>query len=62
MEKKDQESGPKAENDQTEIPTGLRIKTREEIYIEKWDQTGSPEIPDMGGDLRNPPGLTSGTH
>ena len=21
------------------------------IYIEKWDQTGSPEIPDRGGDI-----------
>ena len=30
----------------TEIATGLGRRTREEIYIEKWDQTGSPEIPD----------------
>ena len=27
--------------------------------IEKWDQTGDPEIPDMGGDIRNS-GLLSG--
>ena len=26
----------------------LSRRTREEIYIEKWDQTDSPEIPDRG--------------
>ena len=28
--------------------TGLGRRTREEIIIDKWDQTGSPEIPDRG--------------
>ena len=27
---------------------GLGRRTREEIYIEKWDQTDRPEIPDIG--------------
>ena len=36
--------------------TGLGRRTRGHI-IEKWDQTGSPEIPDRGEDIRNP--LTS---
>ena len=36
-----------AEKDKTEITTGLGRRMREEIYIYiKWDQTGSPEIPD----------------
>ena len=39
----------------TEIATGLGRRTRGDI--EKWDQTGSPEIPDRGEDIRNP--LTS---
>ena len=30
--KKDQENGPKAETDKTEIATGLGKRTREEIY------------------------------
>ena len=30
-----------------------RQKNKRDIYIEKWDQTGSPEIPDVtGGDIR----------
>ena len=34
-----------------------QTEEQEEIYIEKWDQTGSPEIPDRGGDIINPPAL-----
>ena len=30
--------------------------------IEKWDQTDSPEIPDRGGDIRNPPASLRGIH
>ena len=46
--KTDQENEPKAVKDKTEIVTVLDRKTKEEIiiYIEKWDQTFSPEIPD----------------
>ena len=46
--KRCQENGPKAERDQTERATGLGRRIKEEIYIEKWDQTESPEIPDRG--------------
>ena len=39
----------KAEKGKTEKATGLGRKTKEEnLYIEKWDQTESPEIPDGG--------------
>ena len=52
--KTDQENGPKAERrDKTEIATGLGRRTRQEIYKKKYDQTGSPGIPDRGGDIRN---------
>ena len=50
---------PKAEKDKTEWATGLGRRTRG--YIENWDQTGSPEIPDMG-ETSTPPGLPSGGH
>ena len=46
-----QENGPKAEKIQTEKATGLGRRTGGDI--EKWDQIGSPEIPDRG-DIRNP--------
>ena len=48
---------PKAEKDKTEIVTGLGIRTREERYIEKWDQTGSPDIPGRGetSEIPQPP-------
>ena len=49
--KRGQETGPKAEKDNTERATGLGRRTREEIYIiyiENWDQTDSPDIPDKG--------------
>ena len=41
--------GPKQKKDKTEIATGLRRRTREDIIIEKWDQTDSSEIPDRRG-------------
>ena len=47
----------KAEKDKTERATsGLWQKNkREDIYIEKWDQTESTDIPDRGDqDIRNP--------
>ena len=49
-EKSSQENGPKAEKDKTERATGLgrTSRTKEEIYIEKWYQTESPDIPDRG--------------
>ena len=46
--KRGQENGPKAEKEKTERAKGLGRRTREEIIIEKWDQTDSPEIPDRG--------------
>ena len=53
--KTDQENGPNAEKDKTEIATGLGRGTREDT--EKWDQTGSPEIPDRGeiSEIPRPP-------
>ena len=54
-----QENGPKAEKDKTERARALGRRTREEIYIEKWDQTDSPEIPDRGGGTSETPGLPS---
>ena len=48
----DQENGTNAEKDKTESATVLGRRTKEDIYIEKWDQTGSPEIPHRG-DIRN---------
>ena len=38
----------KAEKGQTERATGQDRRTREEINIEKWDQTNNLEIPDNG--------------
>ena len=47
--KRSQENGPKAQTDETaERATGLGRRTKQEIYIETWDQTDSPEIPDRG--------------
>ena len=42
----------------TERATGLGRRTRGD-HTEKWNQTGSPEIPD-GGDIRNPPASLRG--
>ena len=39
--------GPKAKKGKTERATGLGRRTKEMIIMEKWDQTGSPEIPDL---------------
>ena len=50
-EKKSGEWVQKAEKDKTEIATGLG-GTRE---IEKWDETGSPEIADRGETSEMPP-------
>ena len=50
--KTDQETGPKAEQDKTEIATWQGRRTREDI--EKWDQTGSSAIPDRGETLEIP--------
>ena len=36
----------------TYVIMSMNRRTREGIYIEKWDQTDSPEIPDRGGDIR----------
>ena len=44
--KRGQENRSKAEKDQTKRVTGLGRRTIEEIQIEKWNQTDSPEIPD----------------
>ena len=43
----------------TEIATGVGRRTRERDNIEKWDQTGSREIPDRG-ETSESPGLPSG--
>ena len=43
--KRNQENGSKAEKDQTERVTGQGRRTKD---IKKWDQTESPETPDMG--------------
>ena len=53
--KRGQENGPKAEKYKTERATGLGRRTRGNI--EKWDQTDSPEIPDMGetSEIPRPP-------
>ena len=51
--------GQKTERDKTERATGLGRRTRGDK--EKWDQTGSPEIPDRGGRRQKSPGLPSGT-
>ena len=41
--------------------TGPGRRTKEDIYIEKWDQTESPESPDRGK-TSEIPGLPSGGH
>ena len=51
--------GQKQKNYKTERATGLGRRTREETYIEKWDQTDSSEIPDRG-ETSAIPGLPSG--
>ena len=57
--KRSQENGPKAEKHKTgKRATGLGRRTREEI-VEKWDQSGSPEIPDRE-ETSEIPGLPSG--
>ena len=52
-----QENVPKAEKDKTERATGLGRRTSEEIIIETWDQTDSPEISEMGetSEIPRPP-------
>ena len=55
--KRGQENGPKAEKDQAERATGLGKRTRERCDIEKWDQTDSREIPDMGEKSEPPASL-----
>ena len=52
----------KKQKDQTEKAKGSDRKSsrtrqknkRGDNIIEKWDQTEIPEIPDWGGDIRNP--------
>ena len=44
--KRSQENGPKAEKDKSDRTR--QKKKRGYIYIEKWDQTDGPEIPDRG--------------
>ena len=56
---KRQDNVSRAERDKTERATGLGRRTKEEIYIETWDQTGSPEISDMV-ETSEIPGLPSG--
>ena len=51
--KRSQENVAEAEKDKTERATGLGRKTKDRGNIEKCDQTGSPEIPDRGGDIIN---------
>ena len=51
--KRSQEIGPKAEKAKTERATGQYQKNNRRD-IAKWYQTDSPEIPDRGGDIRNP--------
>ena len=46
VREKDQENEPKAEMDKTERATTRQMNKRG--YIEKWDQTDSPEFPDRG--------------
>ena len=56
MGKRDQENRPKAKTYKTERVTGQEPHKRGDIYIEKWDQTGNPEIAtDRGEDIRNAP-------
>ena len=57
--KRGQENGPKAEKDKTQRAKGLGRRTREEIIIEKRDQTDSPETPGRG-ETSEMPGLPSG--
>ena len=52
MGKGSQENCPKEEKDQTERATGLGGRTRRDI--EKWDQTGSPEITERGETSETP--------
>ena len=52
--KNSQENGPKAETDKTERANRTRQKNK---YIEKWDQTDSPEIPDRGETSESPTSL-----
>ena len=53
--KRSQANGPKAAKDKTEGATG---------DIEKWDQTGSPEISDRGRHQKSPglPSMLGGTY
>ena len=55
--KRSQENGSKAEMDKTEREKGLGRRTIERGYIEKWDQTDSPEIPDTGRHQKFPASL-----
>ena len=57
--KSSQANGPKAERDKTERARGLLAEEQERRYIDKWDQTGSPEIPERG-ETSEIPGLPSG--
>ena len=52
--KRSQDNGPNAEKDKTERTTALQHKNNRGGDIETWDQTDSFEIPDKGGDIRNP--------
>ena len=49
--KRSRENRSKAENGQDRKRNRTKQKTkRGDIYIEKWDQTDSPDIPDRGGE------------
>ena len=59
MDRTENRTAPKAERDKTERATGLQAEEQEMRYIEQWDPTDSPEIPDRGETLEIP-GLPSG--
>ena len=54
--KRCQENGPTAEKDNR---LSDRTRQKNKRYIEKWDQTGIPEIPDRGetSEIPRPPGF-----
>jgi hypothetical protein len=51
------QTGGRHQKSPPDLPSGEKNKRG---YIEKWDQTESPEIPDRGEETSEIPGLPSG--